>query len=228
MPPQSRFSDYSLNKHWNPWLDLWTGPSGFMNDIPLSTVFHPKDAVDCPPVSELTTHFTNWKSAEDHADITIALLQEELAQNWIFPFSGTLEEAKARWPKGVGLGKLGLAFSDSRKPRLVLDNTVCGTNSACAIPEKQNMPSASDMVRCFPLRNTVKPQSAFSLDIEAAHKRIRVKEDEVGLIGFTWKGQICFYRVCPLPTLVGAAGELPAQVLPPSSVPFSCHVALCR
>ena len=125
--------------------------TGFEKDIPPSHVFAPKlNEEDFSP-SPLSSHFLNWKSAEDHPDITCSLIQEELRNEWLFAFPGTLDDARARWPLGVALGKLGIAFADNRAPRLVLDNSICGTNGACWIPEKQNMPTASDVIRSFPL-----------------------------------------------------------------------------
>ena len=172
-------------------------PTGFQHNIPASHVFSPKPETSDHPASPLSHHFLNWKSAEDHTDITNSLLQEEIRQGWVFEFEGSLQQAQQEWPQGVALGKLSIAFSATRSPRLVLDNTVSGTNNACVVPEKQSMPSAWDVMRSFPLRNTQSPQSAFSLDVKAAHKHIRVHPSEQGLLGFTFQNRLFFYRTCP-------------------------------
>ena len=41
--------------------------------------------------------------------------------NWVVPFDGTMEDAQVFFQDGLAVGKLGLAVSDSRPPRLVLD-----------------------------------------------------------------------------------------------------------
>lgn len=51
-------------------------------------------------------------------------------------FHGTMEEAQAFFEHGLAVGKLGLALSDSRPPRLVLDSTVCGVNPKLAFLKK--------------------------------------------------------------------------------------------
>ena len=35
-------------------------------------------------------------------------------KGWVFPYEGTLEDAQAKWPAGVSLGKLGIAYSDGQ------------------------------------------------------------------------------------------------------------------
>ena len=81
----------------------------------------------------LSVHHCNWQSAEDNPDDVSALIQKEIDEQWVEEFHGTLEDAQMRWPKGVAIGKLGLALSDSRPPRLVLDSTICGVNGRCTI-----------------------------------------------------------------------------------------------
>ena len=67
----------------------------------------------------------------------------------IHDFEGSLEEARMAYSLGVAVGKLGIATSDTRPPRLVVDFTVSGTNPNCDIPEHQQLPSAKDVVRTF-------------------------------------------------------------------------------
>ena len=173
--------------------------TGFRNDIPPSQVFAPRADNEPKDFVDLSVHMCNWKSAEDEPGITSSLVQEELAQGWIEPFHGSLADAQAHFPLGVGIGRLGLALSPHRPPRLVLDSSVCGTNGRCTIPDKQTMPSVLDVARSFPLRSndTIPHQSAFTLDIKSAHKRIVVAPDQRGLLGFWFSGTLYFYKVCP-------------------------------
>ncbi len=97
----------------------------------------------------------------------------------------------------VAIGRLGVAFSDPRPPRLVVDSSVLGLNDRCKIPERTTLPSAKDVIRCFPLRNNAEELSGFSLDIKSAHKRVVLKESEQGLLGFSLNDSLYFYRICP-------------------------------
>ena len=90
----------------------------------------------------------NWQSAEADLDLTRELVQEEIDKEWVFdpwrPF-----QAQA-W---VSVGKLGVATSDTRPPRPV-DSSICRLNSRCKTPEKSTLPTAKDVLRCFPLRHS--------------------------------------------------------------------------
>ena len=94
----------------------------------------------------------------------------------------------------VAIGRLGLALSDSRPPRLVVDSSVCGVNNRCAIPERTTLPSAQDVMRVYPLRNTTDSMVGFSLDIKSAHKLVVIRESDRGLLGFTLDNAINCFR----------------------------------
>ena len=64
----------------------------------------------------------------------------------MFEFPGTLEDAQAQYPVGVSVGKLGVATSTTRPPRLAVDSSVCGLNQNCPLPEKGSLPSAKDLI----------------------------------------------------------------------------------
>ena len=98
---------------------------------------------------------------------------------------------------GISLGKLGIAHSSGRAPRLVLDNTICGLNQRCRIPERTTLPSAKDILRSYPIRNEAGPHCGFFLDIKAAHKRMALRPSEQGLVGFSFNNVLYFYRVAP-------------------------------
>ena len=161
----------------------------------------PKNPVDNPMLS---IHHCNWQSAEDHPEEVMNLIQKEIDENWVEEFHGSIESAQERWPKGVAMGKLGLALSDNRPPRLVLDSTVCGVNGKCVIPEHATLPSAQDVKRCYPLRNNASPLSGFSLDIRSAHKRMAVKEPDRGFLLFQHNQRYFYYKVCPFGAVFSA------------------------
>ena len=169
--------------------------TGFNKDISPSNVFGPNDRPKLPE-TPLSVHLANWQSAEVEPDATRRLVQEELDHGWVFEFKGTIEDAKKAYPH-VAVGRLGVAFSGTRPPRLVVDSSVCGVNNRCIIPGRTTLPTAKDVIRCYPLCNSCHELAGFSLDIKSAHKRICVKDLEHGLLGFTLDSKLFFYRVCP-------------------------------
>ncbi|MCV6575189.1 MAG: hypothetical protein OIF58_05590, partial [Cohaesibacter sp.] len=140
--------------------------TGFSHNIPPSTCM-PRNDRDVDMDVPLSAHYSNWNSADSDLVLTKSLAQEEIDKGWVFEFQGTLEEAQARWPAGVSLGKLGIAHSDGRAPRLVLDNTVCGLNPRCWVPERSTLPTCKDILRTFPIRNFQGDHMGFSLDVKA-------------------------------------------------------------
>ena len=91
--------------------------TGFQNGIPPSNCFGPDDRPILPE-TPLPVHLANWPSG----DVTCNLVQEEINQGWVFKFEGGLDEAREFFP-AVAVGRLGVAFSDSRLPRLVVDSS---------------------------------------------------------------------------------------------------------
>ena len=180
--------------------------TGFEHNIPLSNCF-PQRAYsarfdeDVP----LSAHLSNWNSAESDLDLTRKLVQVEIDEGWVFQYPGSLEDAQQEFPLGVSIGKLGIATSATRPPRLVVDNSVSGLNARCWIPEHSTLPSAKDLLRCWPLREHSDDLEGFSLDIKAAHKRIVLHPSEQGLVGFSLDGKLFFYRVTPFGASFSAA-----------------------
>ena len=86
-------------------------------------------------------------SAEESPEIVQELIDKEVASGWVNQFPGTLEEAQSFFESDLATGKLGLALSDSRPPRLVLDSTICGVNPQCVMPERTALPTIRDVVR---------------------------------------------------------------------------------
>ena len=178
--------------------------TGFLGDIPHSNVFPENLREQCLD-TPLTVHWQNWSSADDDIVLTRQLVQEELDQGWAFEYAGSFEQAQRDYPVGVALGKLGVATAEGRQPRLVVDSSVCGLNSRCQIPDRSTLPTAKEVLRCFPLRQTSSNYLGFSLDIKAAHKRIVLHPSEWGLVGFTLDEKIYFYRVTPFGATFSAA-----------------------
>ena len=108
-------------------------PTGFQDDIPPSNCFAKKTDDDSLGRQPLSIHMDNWRSSSDRPELTDGLVQAEVNQGWVEPFDGTIEDAQARWPIGIAIGRLGIAISDLRDPRLVVDSSICGTNSSCNV-----------------------------------------------------------------------------------------------
>ena len=180
--------------------------TGFERNIPLSNCFplrsHSARFTEDVPLS---AHLSNWNSAESDLDLTRKLVQVELDEGWVFEYQGSLEDAQRDFPLGVSIGKLGVATSPHRPPRLVVDNSVSGLNARCWIPEHSTLPSAKDLLRCWPLREQQGDLEGFSLDIKAAHKRVVIHPSEQGLVGFSLDGKLFFYRVAPFGASFSAA-----------------------
>ena len=140
---------------------------------------------------------TNWQSAESDLDTTRELVTQETDKGWIYEYPGTLADAQAQFGDKLAIGRLGLALSDHRPPRLVVDSSICGLNSRCSIPERTTLPSALDVLRAYPLRETKETLVGFSLDVKAADKLVVIRQEERGLLGFILDGKIYFYKVAP-------------------------------
>eukprot|EP00435_Cladocopium_sp_Y103_P038655 s2653_g10.t1 len=173
---------------------LQGAPTGFDNNIPPSGCF-PVAADKTDETIPLSIHTTNWQSAESDLPTTRELVHQELDKGWIYRYAGSIEDAQREFGDKLALGRLGLALSDHRPPRLVVDSSICGVNSRCSIPERTTLPSAQDIFRVYPLRNTDEPMMGFSLDVKSAHKLVVIRESDRGLLGFTLDGAIYFYKV---------------------------------
>ena len=160
--------------------------TGFDGDITPSSCFPVASSTLEEPVP-LSIHMTNWQSAENDLDTTRNLVQQELDKGWIYKkYPGTIAGAQAEFGEKLAVGRLGLALSDSRPPRLVVDSSICGLNSQITIPERTTLPSALDVLRVYPIRNIDESLLGFSLDVKSAHKLIVLRKSEQGLVGFSF------------------------------------------
>ena len=95
----------------------------------------------------------------------------------------------------MAVGKLNIVHSEGRKPRLVVDSSICGTNASCLIPERSALPTLQTIQAAWPLRGKHEPLAAWSLDVKSAHKSILVRESEQGLLGIRVGQKLYFYTV---------------------------------
>ena len=179
-------------------------PIGINDVIQRSCCFPEAPTKEDDTSSLLSIHNCNWRSAEDEPETVESLIDKEISEGWVEEFHGDLSAAQDNWPKGIAVGKLGLALSDSRPPRLVLDNSICGVNGRCKMPEKATLPSALDVKRCYPLRDSTTQLSGFSLDIKSAHKRMAVQSCDRGFLSFKFRNRHYYYKVCPFGAVFSA------------------------
>ena len=114
-----------------------------------------------------------------------------------------MASAQARFGSKLAIGKMSIVSAPGKKPRLFVDSTVCGTNPSCFIPETFALPSVDDVRECFPLRMHDGKLAGFALDVKSAHKTVRVRPADQGLLGVTlpsadgFGARYLFYQVCP-------------------------------
>ena len=122
---------------------------------------------------------TNWKSAEEDPDTVTRLLEEDIDAKFVQEFHG-IAQAKKRWPEGIAVGRLSVARTENRDPRLCLDITIANVNAKVQIEEKSFNPSVEDITSAKVVSHP--PEGVgLTMDVSKAHKRRRIREDEWGL-----------------------------------------------
>ena len=89
-----------------------------------------------------------------------------------------------------------IVLADDKDACLVLDSTVCHANAFCFAPEHVRNPSALDVARTFLPEDEFAAWSGLSLDVQAAHKRIKVRMQDQGTLLFRFAGKLWHYCVC--------------------------------
>ena len=167
---------------------------GISNVIEPSGVWPLKQEEQNLGSNEFWSFDNNWKSAETDEDTLQKLIQKEIDDGFVTELD-SLESAKKKFGDLLAIGKLGIATQQADKPRLVLDSTISGLNPASnkAILEKYSYPRLSDLQSSF-TETTKKPVVLLNVDIKSAHKRIKVREEQQGLLAFRFKNRIFHYK----------------------------------
>ena len=110
---------------------------------------------------------------------------------WIFGWG------QAHFSVGRSCWQIGNCYIGHSTAETLVDFTISGTNPNCDIPEHQQLPSAKDVVRSFPLRGHNEELGALGLDVKSAHKLCVLHKSHRGLVGFSFQGKLFFYKVCP-------------------------------
>ena len=174
-------------------------PTGYDGDIPPSNVFLP--ALPSQDRTELAVCFGNWKGAEDSLALLQSLVQEKMDKGYLEEVA-SLAHAQQRWGDRVAVGRMNVVQAPGKAPCLIVDSSVCGTNGACYVPESYQLPLLESIRFSSPMRECSSVIGGFSLDIRAAHKTVRVRERDRGLLGAGLQDgdsyRFFFYKVCPL------------------------------
>ena len=168
-------------------------PTGVLNPIDASHIWPRKPSSDQPD-AELHSFLSNWSGADVDPQLTWDLINEEISQGWVEELPGGLPQAQNRW-KHIAVGKLNVVHAEGRKPRLVLDSPCCGVNPKVVLPETMVLPTVDDVRAAFQPSNTGGDWLGCSLDIQAAHKQIRLHEQDQGLVMFSFQGRFFHYKV---------------------------------
>ena len=161
-------------------------PLGIDAPIPPCKVLFPPDSLAEPSIP-LQHCDSAWKSALDHADLVDDLLATELEEGWIRPVPGGDAELVSRYCH-TAVGKLGVVVSPDRPPRLVVDSSVSGVTSNTRLPNKAPNPSLADVRKCLPLCPANESLAALVLDVSKAHRRVRIRPADQGLLCFRHRG----------------------------------------
>ena len=176
------------------------GPTGAFGPLPGSGQWPPAQesldfSHDFSPAS-LEHCRGNWLAAENNPALLSKLVQEEIDKGFVKQFKGSESQARQRWPSGTAIGKLNIVMAEGRDPRLVLDSSVCGLNTAVHLPEHVSLPTASDVQRTFLSDDCYAQLFALSLDFKAAHKCCKVHPDDQGTLLFRVGDALHYYTVC--------------------------------
>ena len=132
---------------------------------------------------------SEWKSAIDHASLVDTLLADEIAAGFIEEIAGGDAALKAQYPD-VAVGKLAVIVIEGKSPRLVVDSSVSHVTSRTVLPNHMLLPKRSDVVQCSPVCLATENMQLFSLDVSKAHRRIKIRQQDRGLLCFRHSGRL--------------------------------------
>ena len=175
-------------------------PTGVFESIPGCSMYPPEDRdrkLTDTSGDELEACWSNWKSAEEAEASVVSLLQNEVEQGWVERLEGSWEAVSKPWEGRAAWGKLALVCVDGKEDRLVGDSSAPGISPKARFPNRMKHPKTSDleegMLRC---REAGGDWVAITVDVRAAHKRMKVAGQDGGLAFFWFAGVWWRYLVC--------------------------------
>ena len=164
-------------------------PLGIRSEIPVCKVLLPPRPADFPSIP-IQHCESAWKSALDNPAVVDDLLQSELSEGWILPVHGGDAELRQRY-RVSAVGKLGVVISSDRPPRLVVDSSISGVTGHTRLPNESPNPTLADVRQCLPLSPSREKLTALVLDVSKAHRRIRIRPSDQGLLCFRHRNVLC-------------------------------------
>ena len=177
-------------------------PTGVFERIPECDMYPPEDR-ECKLADTsncgLLECWENWKSADEAKERVVACLEAEVAQGWVERLEGSWEDVSKPWAGRAASGKLALVCADGKEDRLVGDSSAPGVSPKARFPNRMKHPGPGDveegMIRCQEAGGN---WVAITVDVKAAHKRIKVSKRDGGLAffwmaGFWWRYLVCHF-----------------------------------
>ena len=176
--------------------------TGIWEEIAPSGVFEPEDRVKRlePEWTDIRSCFENWASAESNEDQVEALLENEVQQGWVEKWAGSWADAVERWGERAVCGKLALVQVDGRDDRLIGDSSAPGASPNARFPERVRNPKVVDVEKGIASCREKELEDgegwcAVTIDVSAAHKRLKMQEKDAGAAFFSCKGRLYRYLV---------------------------------
>lgn len=138
----------------------------------------------------------NWSNAEHDPATTQPLIEEAVSAGFAYALFGGVQEARYRWGDKVAMGKVNIAMSASKPPRLVMDSSVPNVNPTASIAERVDNPSLGSLPSDLDGSEGMSDLVAVTIDVKSAHTRIRVLPGEQGMLRFRHSGKTYAYRCC--------------------------------
>ena len=168
---------------------------GFFSPIFPSGVWRPRDPSEDTGDADLRFAFDNWSGAEENPQETLEPIEKEISKGFVEELAVDTDVRK-RWPKGVAFNKINLVRAVGKSPRIVIDATISDVNPHVDIREKTFNPGPMDVDTCFHEQFEGRGLIALIVDVSDAHKSVRVKEEERGLLLFTFTERLFCYVLC--------------------------------
>ena len=156
-------------------------------DCTLEPSVHWPKRDEAHPLTELLICDGSWKSASDHPQEVLQMLEDELEEGWISEYP-SLQAIQATFPQ-VACGKLGFVQAEGRSARLVVDSSISGVTSSCQIPNHMLNPRLCDIAACAPEQVPSEPWVGVSLDVRKAHRRVLLAWVDRALLAFSFLGR---------------------------------------
>ena len=95
---------------------------------------------------------------------------------------GSKSRGRTRSPRPVAQRHSHSKLTKGKDSRMVLDSSVCNVNPRCFLPEPVCLPTSTDIRTTFKPLDPPNASQGAALDFKAAHKRVKVRQWDQGLL----------------------------------------------